>query len=107
MKWSSLRPTPTTYDFANADHVSSSLPRKSGQLVRGHNLCWHEQLPGWFQSYATRDNARQLLAEHIQTVVGRYAGRVHSWDVVNEAVQVPDGRPDGLRRSPWLEVDWA
>jgi endo-1,4-beta-xylanase len=61
-------------------------------------------LPGWFAGYATRDNARQLLVEHIQRVAGRYAGRVHSWDVVNEAIQVSDGRPDGLRKSPWLEL---
>jgi endo-1,4-beta-xylanase len=103
MKWSSLRPTPTTYDFAQADRLFQ-FAAQNGQLVRGHNLCWHEQLPGWFRGYATRDNARQLLVEHIQTVVGRYAGRVHSWDVVNEAVHVPDSRPDGLRRSPWLEL---
>ena len=103
MKWSSLRPTPTTYDFVKADRLFQ-FAAQNGQLVRGHNLCWHEQLPGWFQSYTTRDNARQLLVEHIQTVAGRYAGRVHSWDVVNEAVQVSDGRPDGLRRSPWLEL---
>ena len=103
MKWSGLRPSPTTYDFAQADRLFQ-FAAQNGQLVRGHNLCWHEQLPRWFKGYATRNNARQLLVEHIQTVVGRYAGRVHSWDVVNEAVQVSDGRPDGLRRSPWLEL---
>jgi len=29
---------------------------------------------------------------------------MHSWDVVNEAVDVKSGRPDGLRDSPWLEL---
>jgi endo-1,4-beta-xylanase len=29
---------------------------------------------------------------------------MQSWDVVNEAVHPPDGRPDGLRKSPWLEL---
>ena len=73
--------------------------------VRGHNLCWHRQLPRWFD--AVRDeasNARALLTAHIQTVAGRYAGRMHSWDVVNEAVLVSDGRADGLRESPWLKL---
>jgi endo-1,4-beta-xylanase len=59
-------------------------------------------------SYATSANARQLLIAHIQTVVGRYAGRMHSWDVVNEAIEVAPkaqaGRPDGLRDSPWLRL---
>lgn len=103
MKWSSLRPTPSTYNFTQADRLFQ-FAAQNGQLVRGHNLCWHEQLPAWFAGYATRDNARQLLVDHIQTVAGRYAGRVHSWDVVNEAVQVSDGRPDGMRKSPWLEL---
>jgi endo-1,4-beta-xylanase len=73
-------------------------------LVRGHNLCWHEQLPLWFAAVANKENARSLLTQHIQTVAGRYAGRVHSWDVVNEAVHVPDGHSDGLRNSPWLDL---
>ena len=44
------------------------------------------------------------MEAHIERVAGRYAGRVHSWDVVNEAIQVQDGRPDGLRNSPWLRL---
>jgi len=29
---------------------------------------------------------------------------MHSWDVVNEAVEPADARPDGLRKSPWLDL---
>jgi endo-1,4-beta-xylanase len=103
MKWSSLRPTPTTYSFEQADKVIEFAVRYE-QLVRGHNLCWHEQIPAWFKGYATKENAKELLTAHIQTVAGRYAGKVHSWDVVNEAVSISDGRADGLRKSPWLEL---
>jgi endo-1,4-beta-xylanase len=28
---------------------------------------------------------------------------MHSWDVVNEVIQLSDGRPDGLRNSIWLD----
>ena len=103
MKWSSLRPTPSTFDFSQSDKLFE-FASKCGQLVRGHNLCWHEQLPSWFAATANKDNARDLLTQHIEAVAGHYAGRVHSWDVVNEAVQVSDGRADGLRNSPWLEL---
>jgi endo-1,4-beta-xylanase len=103
MKWASMRPSPATFEFSAADRLFDFAGR-NGQLVRGHNLCWHEQLPSWFQATATRANARDLLTQHIQTVAGRYAGRVQSWDVVNEAVHVPDGRADGLRKSPWLDL---
>jgi endo-1,4-beta-xylanase len=42
------------------------------------------------------------MTDHISTVVKHYAGRVYSWDVVNEAI-FPDNRPDGLGRKPWLD----
>jgi len=101
MKWSALRPTPATFNFAPADRLLR-FAALAGQRVRGHNLCWHEQLPDWFKTTVTRDNARNLLVEHIQAIAGRYRGQLHSWDVVNEAVEPKDGRPDGLRNSPWL-----
>ncbi len=103
MKWSSLRPTASGYNFVASDRLFD-FARIGGQLVRGHNLCWHQQLPTWFASVATAENAASLLTEHIETVAGRYAGRVQSWDVVNEAVNPDDGRPDGLRNSPWLRL---
>ncbi|WP_419806647.1 endo-1,4-beta-xylanase [Terriglobus sp.] len=103
MKWSSLRPTPDQYFFEDADFLLQFTETNRIKL-RGHNLCWHEQLPKWFGPTATAANARSLLTEHIRTVAGRYAGRIHSWDVVNEAVEPKDGRPDGLRDSPWLKL---
>ena len=48
--------------------------------------------------------AKGVFVEHIERVAGRYAGRMHSWDVVNEAIEVKDGRADGLRVSPWLSL---
>jgi len=103
MKWAALRPSPDTFDFSQGDRLLR-FADLAGQSVRGHNLCWHQGLPSWFKATATRDNARQLLVQHIQIVAGHFRGRLHSWDVVNEAVDPADDRPDGLRRSPWLEL---
>lgn len=103
MKWGPIHPSPTSYNFGPADKLVR-FAALAGQRVRGHNLCWHEALPNWFQTTATRENARNLLVQHIQTVAGRYRGQIHSWDVVNEAVESRDGRPDGLRVSPWLNL---
>src|ERR1700721_499639 len=102
MKWHRLRPTATTFDFTQADKLMR-FAGLAGQRVRGHNLCWQESIPAWVKTTATKDNAKQLLVNHIQTVAGRYRGRIHSWDVVNEAVNPKDGRGDGLRKSPWME----
>jgi endo-1,4-beta-xylanase len=103
MKWQALRPSADRFDFRGADDLLL-FADAHGQRVRGHNLCWHEALPDWFQSTVTKANARQFLTEHIQTVAGRYAGRLHSWDVVNEAIDIHSGRPDGMRTSPWLNL---
>jgi endo-1,4-beta-xylanase len=104
MKWKPLRPTADNYLFTDADSLVE-FAQIYGMKIRGHNFVWHEALPSWFAGTATKDNARQLLVSHIQTVGGRYKGQIHSWDVVNEAIWLPDGRSDGLRSSsPWFEL---
>jgi endo-1,4-beta-xylanase len=103
MKWAALRPAADKFDFRGADELLA-FAAEHQQKVRGHNLCWHESIPSWFAGTVTKDNAQQFLVQHIQTVAGRYAGKLHSWDVVNEAIDTKSGRPDGLRKSPWLEL---
>ena len=101
MKWERLRPTPTTYDFSKADWLVDYADA-NGLEVHGHTLVWHLQLPKWFDEHVHRDNAERELIAHVETVAGRYAGRLRSWDVVNEAINPEDGRHDGLRLTPWL-----
>jgi endo-1,4-beta-xylanase len=103
MKWKALRPAIDKFDFHGADAILA-FAAAHGQKVRGHNLCWHEALPDWFATSVTKESARNILEQHIQTVAGRYAGKLHSWDVVNEAVDPKSGRPDGLRKSPWIDL---
>ncbi|WP_414527321.1 endo-1,4-beta-xylanase [Nodularia chucula] len=103
LKWNFLRPTPSTFDFGPADWLFN-FAQTNGLLFRGHTLIWHEvgALPQWFGSVVNFRNARQLFLDHITTVVNHYRGRIHSWDVVNEAIHIPDGRSNGLRNTPWL-----
>ncbi len=103
MKWKALRSTPDRFSFDAADELVA-FAEKNAIKVRGHNLCWHEALPDWFATTVTKENARQILTDHILTVAGHYKGKMHSWDVVNEAVDAKSGREDGLRKSPWFEM---
>ena len=103
MKFGLLAPKPGVYNFDDADALVN-FARQHKIKVRGHNFVWHEQLPAWFAGTVTKDNARKVMTDHILTVGSRYKGKIHSWDVVNEAVNISDGRPDGLRKSPWMEL---
>ena len=103
MKWKALRPAAGKYCFTDGDILVSFAERHKIK-VRGHNFVWHEAIPDWFASTVTKENARQFLVDHIMTVGGHYAGKMHSWDVVNEAVLPKDGRADGLRKSIWMEL---
>jgi len=103
MKFGPIKPKPDAYFFDDADALVN-FAHQHNMKVRGHNFVWHAQLPTWFKGVATKDNAKKILTDHIMTVGSRYKGKMQSWDVVNEAIQISDGRPDGLRKSPWLEL---
>jgi endo-1,4-beta-xylanase len=103
MKWGALRPSAEEFRFDEADALVA-FAEANRMKIRGHNLAWHQGNPKWLEATATKENARELLVTHIETVAGRYAGRMHSWDVVNEAIRVEDGRADGLRNSVWLRL---
>ena len=102
MKWRGTHPEQDRFDFTQADFfmdfaAAHHLP------ARGHNLCWHEHNPQWLDSAITPQNAVSLLTTHIQAVVTRYKGRIHSWDVLNEAIDPTHKNPQGLRNSLWLQ----
>lgn len=102
LKWVALRPAPDRYDFSRPDFLLS-FAESHRMLMRGHNLCWHESVPAWIQTPENRPRARQFFIDHITTVCSHYAGKLQSWDVVNEAINPGDGQPGGLRKSFWFE----
>ncbi|MBD1911588.1 MULTISPECIES: endo-1,4-beta-xylanase [unclassified Leptolyngbya] len=103
LKWQALRPTPTTYNYERGDRLIH-FAQKHNMMLRGHTLVWHQGLPPWFKDTVHANNAERFMADHIQTVVSRYAGQMHSWDVVNEAIAPGQGQARGLRNTPWLRL---
>jgi len=45
-KWDAIEPKPGTFTFTEGD-ATTALAAKNGQVMRCHNLVWHEQLPSW------------------------------------------------------------
>lgn len=103
LKWAQVHPGPDRYDFAPADRIAA-FAAAHRQDMRGHTLCWHRALPDWVERSVTPANAESVLTQHIAAVVSRYRGRIVSWDVVNEAIQVDDGQPGGLRNAFWYRM---
>lgn len=104
LKWERIHPRPGEYDFEAADRYVA-FGEANGMFIVGHTLGWHSQTPAWvFQDAAGqpvgRDTLLARLRDHIHTVVGRYRGRIHGWDVFNEVLN-EDGT---LRRSRWLQI---
>ena len=84
LKWEWVHPERDTYDFEAGDELVE-FAEAHGLEVRGHTLLWHSQNPAWLTSAdLTDDELREVLRDHIETVVGRYAGRIAQWDVANE-----------------------
>lgn len=102
MKWESLEPTQGVYNWKAADEFMA-FAAKNHQLVRGHVLVWHSQLPKWLTDGVTagtitKDQLRALLKKHITDVVTHFKGKIWQWDVVNEAVSDPWANPDNVIR---------
>ena len=92
MKWNSLEPSPGADTFGAGDAIVAYAMSR-GQRVKGHTLVWHGSTPSWLNSLPQAE-FRNAFERHIRTVMGHYQGRIHAWDVVNEAI-ADDG--SGLR----------
>lgn len=104
MKSERIHPEEDTYDFSLPDKFVA-FGEENGMWINGHTLIWHSQVPEWFfedssGNTVSRDVLIRRMKDHIQTVVGRYKGRVNTWDVVNEAV-LDNGE---LRKSKFYEI---
>jgi endo-1,4-beta-xylanase len=99
MKWGTVEPTQGQFNWTGADTIVS-FAQAHNQVVRGHNLVWHSQLPSWVNStnFPTPTSVINVMEQHITTEVTRFAGKVISWDVVNEPFN-----EDGTLRSDIFE----
>ena len=103
-KWSLIYPKPGEYNFEPADRFVE-FGEKNGMHMVGHTLVWHSQVPDWVfkdeeGNFLDREALLERMRDHIHTVVGRYKGRFHAWDVVNEALN-DDGT---MRETHWYNI---
>ncbi len=107
MKPAPVHPGEDTWRFERPDAlVKWCVDNKIA--VHGHTLVWHAQTNDWFFRDGDKAKVTQRLKDHISTLVGRYKGKIHGWDVVNEAISdrgnAQTADTENLRNSSWVQT---
>ncbi len=100
LKWDWVRQNRSGFAFENADEIVA-FARKNGKAVHGHALLWGDALPAWAKELRDPKETERELVRHVEAVVGKYAGQIASWDVVNEVIA-----HEPTPASPWRDTVW-
>ena len=113
MKMDALQPSQGSFSYGGADNLVSHAQRNN-MAIRGHCLVWHQQQPTWLSSDGkkndknwTRQQALDIMKDHITKVMKHFKGKVTEWDVVNECLDDDQSiirtNPNGytLRQTVW------
>ena len=104
LKRGTVQPEPGRYEYSGSDAILA-FATSNGMLMRGHTLVWHYANPDWLIESLKQKPDERILTDYIREVAGRYKGKFHAWDVVNEAVEPQQYGPRGLRiDSPWYQA---
>lgn len=99
LKWMFIEPQPNKFNFDVSDkYVDFGM--KNNMHIVGHALVWHSQLSDYMKEIKDRKTMSFHIQNHINTLVKRYKGKIHTWDVVNEALN-EDGT---LRESVFFNI---
>ena len=75
MEQDSTEPSRGSFTFTQGDALVAEA-KKNGQLVRGHNCVWYNQLPSWVSnSNFNSTTLTSVIQTHCSTVVGHYKGQ--------------------------------
>lgn len=104
MKPEKINPKNGYYNWGPADDFVE-FGEQNDMFIVGNCLIWHSHVAPWFffdrnGNYVNVDTLKQRMHDYVFAVVGRYKGRVHGWDVINDAV-LDDG---SYRKSPYYEI---
>ncbi|MCX7986452.1 MAG: endo-1,4-beta-xylanase [Bacteroidales bacterium] len=104
MKMEKIHPVKDSFSFELPD-AFVNFGIENNMKVIGHCLIWHSQVPSWIfidekGKEVTKEELIARMKNHITTIVSRYKGRVHGWDVVNEAID-DNGQ---YRQSKWYTI---
>lgn len=97
MKWETIEPTQGNFVYGPGDAIVD-FATTNGMKIKGHTLVWHSQLASWVGKLTGRDAVLKAMNDHITNVMTKYKGKIHAWDVVNEAWETPNKNGDGTAK---------
>jgi endo-1,4-beta-xylanase len=104
MKWGPINNSPGEFNFNLAD-LFLKYADKNKQILKGHTLVWHEQLPKYVNNIETKEALIKEMKDHITGVVSHFKGKIPVWDVVNESISDTSGNPNPYRdNSPFIKL---
>lgn len=98
-KYDWLRPKGPQADFHMADRILA-FAAEARIPFTATTLFWNDYPAPWLKHLSVAE-LRRLFDAHVDEVVGRYAGRIAAWVVVNEPFAPWDGEPGIYRKGPW------
>lgn len=104
LKPEAVQSRPGVWTFDDADEFVK-FGEEHNLWMLGHTLVWHNQTPSFYWEKPdgtpkTREELIETMRAHIETVAGRYAGRIDAWDVVNEII----GEFGEYRNKGWVKA---
>jgi GH35 family endo-1,4-beta-xylanase len=99
--WPTYEPRPGQPEHERTEQIAQWC-RQHGIATKGHPLAWNYADPSWLPDQL--DQIRLLQMQRIEDCVGRFAGLIDRWDVVNEATHFE--RDAFRKRAPKMTRMW-
>jgi endo-1,4-beta-xylanase len=103
LKWESLRYERDVFNFDPSDEIVS-FAENLERTTHGHTFVWFMALPEWVRGLSSTLEAERVLVEHIEKTAAHYAGRIQTWDVVNEVIAFDPKEMGNWRDSVWQQL---